>query len=154
MRKWFRHIVAMLLAFMFLVSFTGIRMLIHHCMSCETTEYAFAINAEDCCGGIHHHHEAACSHEPSDEHGACGLADTHDCCETEIQYLKNDYQIAQERLVPKVVPVEMVATPLDLSGFWTEPPVLTPIDINTLDSPPPKFTGRDFILFTNQLKYC
>ncbi len=154
MKKWFRHIIAILLAFMFLVSFTGIRMLIHHCLSCDTTEYAFALQAEDCCGGIHHHHEAACCEVADDMEGACDMQESNHCCETEIQYLKNEYQVAQERLLPKVLPVEMAALPLDFSNLQPEPSVLKSTGNITFIPPPPKLTGRDFVLFTHQLKYC
>jgi len=38
MQNFIKHILTWVLAGIFLVSFTGLRLLIHHCMACESSE--------------------------------------------------------------------------------------------------------------------
>ena len=53
MKKIIRTITALVLASIFLVSFTGIRLLVHNCAGCGTSEIVFAIETVSCCGKLH-----------------------------------------------------------------------------------------------------
>jgi len=81
MRVIGKHILVYLLASMFLVSFTGIRLLIHYCMACETTDVAFLGLNEENADAMHRSHaeEGTCHIPLDDEDGAtcCGTHDTH-----------------------------------------------------------------------------
>ncbi len=164
MRRFLKHIMAIGLAFMFLVSFTGVRLFMHHCLSCETTEVSvLGISLRDA-SKMHREHAESC-HLPmagteSDKGGnCCDAADNEeapvcgDCCESEFQYLKNDTRVPHERAEIRVVPVEFE---LAFASFLF---VITGDNIPGVDNSyqvpdraPPKLTGRDFVIYSNQLK--
>lgn len=66
------HILALVLASIFLVSFTGIRLLIHHCLSCNTTDIALLGLAADASASMHQRHaqEATCHVVPGEDAAA------------------------------------------------------------------------------------
>lgn len=151
--------MAYLLATMFLLSFTGIRMLIHHCLSCNTTDVAIFTFATDECS-IHKHHDEAvchfpvtgeslsvcCEEEHNPEEDACG-----NCCKTEVHYLKNDYQVSQDRNEQRIEPV-VVAVLTSLYVDYIEKPTSGKQHNHFTNTDPPKPVGRDFLIFANQLK--
>jgi hypothetical protein len=157
--------MALLLASFFLISFTGVRLLVHHCMGCEMTEVAFAGSPGDCC---HMEQEAetdscctenpspagisdACSMDPGSE--CCDILGSG-CCDTETIYLKGDFELISERTLIKietpvaaalVIAVETLADPAsDAFAHRT----------TTFEDPPPRRVGRDFVLYSHQLKTC
>ncbi len=152
--------MAYLLAAMFLLSFTGIRMLIHHCLSCNNTDVAIFSFATDKCSIHHANEEAVCHIPPSGEanSGCCETAhdagddDCGHCCKTEVHYLKNDYQVSQERNEKRIEPVVVaILAPL----FLLQDADLLPgkqMIRQFANSDPPKPAGRDFLIFIQQLK--
>ena len=151
--------MAYLLATMFLLSFTGIRMLIHHCLSCNTTDVAiFSFAGGEC--DMHQHHAEAVCHMPVSGEAGSGCCETeHDeeggacgqCCKTEVHYLKNEYQVSQERNEQRIEPVVVaILTPLYLD--LVEDPLPSNQYIQFTNTDPPKPVGRDFLIFANQLK--
>ncbi len=163
MKKIATNILVFSLAGIFLMSFTGVRMLIHHCLSCDTTDVAlFSFTGGDCDALHHKHTESAACHIPvsGEDATACCAAkhdDDHDdacgnCCKTEIHYLKNEYQVPQERNEHKIEPVVLaILIPLYLSIDDFEP--FNDLALGqTSNADPPKPVGRDFVIFSHQLK--
>jgi len=158
-KKATTYTMAYLLATMFLLSFTGIRMLIHHCLSCNTTDVAlFSFAADEC--DIHQHHNEAVCHIPVSGEAGSGCCETeHDeegdacgqCCKTEVHYLKNDYQVSQERNEQRIEPV-VVAVLTSIYVDSDEQPIPGKQHNHFTNTDPPKPVGRDFLIFANQLK--
>ncbi len=162
-KKIATNILVLLLAGIFLMSFTGVRMLMHHCLSCDTTDVALFGFAGSDCDALHHKHaeNTACSIPVHGEDvGACcasGHSHNHNeacgnCCKTEIHYLKNDYQVSQERNEHKIEPVVLaVLIPIQLSlDTFNTTRDLTLGQLSNADPPNP--VGRDFVIFSHQLK--
>lgn len=163
MKKIATNILVFCLAGIFLMSFTGVRLLIHHCLSCDTTDVALFSFAGGDCDALHHKHaENTACHIPEtgEETGACCVpenANDHNdpcgnCCKTEIHYIKNEYQVPQERHEHRIEPVVLaILIPLYLS-------VEDYLPLNDLfsdkrsNADPPKPVGRDFVIFSHQLK--
>lgn len=151
----------MILATFFLVSFTGIRLLIHHCMACETTDISLISYSEDCCEHHEQHHSkgehAKTCAIPQDDNttccaqsGQCGMDEN--CCKDEVIYLAKDYELSHDRQTIRVEAV-MVAIHADLNFLSLfnnlEKEFFTP---HNYAEPPPRNVGKDFILFTHQIK--
>ncbi len=156
-----RQTTALLLAAFFLVSFTGMRLLVHHCMGCDTTGIVFAAAQPDCCGHagkadpMDGAGETACCAlpGPAAEPPACGLNGPDGCCRIEVVYLKNDAELASERPVVRVEAPALVVLHALASGEG----LLTDREPESLSGtsktdPPPRLTGREFILFSHHLK--
>lgn len=154
------------LAAIFLLSFTGIRMLIHHCLSCETTDVFLFASANQACDAIHHNHhnqnEGAVCHinlDIDDATSCCAGEDEHDhascenCCKTEIHYLVNEYEVYQERSEQRIEPVVLaVFVNLFLPVGGDDLPADS-FYVN--DNPdPPKLVGRDFVIYAHELKFA
>ncbi len=157
MHKIFRNILALILAFNFLASTAGVRLLVHYCFHCEVTEYnVFSDPGHDCCD-LEHIHEKV-----NNSHNAC-CTDSHtnkenqehcdDCCETELKYVKNEYKASHEKSVLKLwVPVADI--PETLISDCCES-CIEEKTFNDYKEPPPEFySGKDFLIFTHQLKIC
>jgi hypothetical protein len=153
------------LAAIFLLSFTGMRMLIHHCLSCETTDILlFAYSANQCASVHHNHHDhndnavchinlnhdeaiACCEGDGVLDHNSC-----ENCCKTEFHYLKNDYDVYQERSEQRIEPV-VVAVLVNFFVPVVDDELSTGHSFNQYtNTDPPQPVGRDFIIYTHQLK--
>ncbi len=190
----FRKLASILLACSFLVSFTGIRLLVHHCAGCGTSEVVFLGDASACCmnpsdGSVAFllagTYNASVGNETDAETDkraslscradtgvisvadmeaslsccaaaaqSCSLSGQEGCCNFESLYLKADLNLTVEKPLPRVeVPVSDVAVlfpaMLSLSVFASS--LLAP---NCFIDPPPRLTGRDFVLYSHQLKFC
>ncbi len=162
MKKLGINILALSLAGMFLLSFTGIRMLIHHCLSCETTDIALFAFAENDFDHMHHEHASTMSchvnFEDESEINCCDANAEHhattcsDCCKTEVHYLKNEYQVSQERNEQRLEPALLaVLLPLiNLQDHKLNPAVH--LYAQSCNTDPPKPVGREFLIFAHQLK--
>ncbi len=163
MRVIGKHILVYLLASMFLVSFTGIRLLIHYCMACETTDVAFLGLNEENADAMHRSHaeEGTCHIPLDDEDGAtcCGTHDTHsdhgcgDCCQSEVHYLRAEFEITPEKHEPRIEPVLITLLPRFMDTESIVPETTGKIPPRPVDErPPPRLTGRDFIIYAHHLK--
>ena len=165
MKRLLNHILALVLASMFLVSFTGIRLLVHHCMSCDTVDVIFASYSGDDCNDIHLRHKLMVHEQGEGQHGkSCCSGEQHheascshsgNCCQTEELFIRNDEVVAHERIVYQLHPLEQMHT-LPSETFLQpagELTALTQGDTRSTD-PPPKLTGRKFIIFSHQFKFC
>ena len=162
MRRFLLNISVLAIALVFLLSFTGVRLLIHHCLSCETTEMSIlGISLEDG-SGMHRDHAEQC-HIPGhgeDSDIGTGCCDTQenesscgDCCESEVQYLNNDTRVPYERAEIKVVPVEFELSFTSLLKTGTDE--ITPASLTLYQRPdraPPRLSGRDFVIYSHSLK--
>ena len=158
MQNILKHILSWTLAAIFLVSFTGLRLLIHHCMACESSNIYLFAQVDGCCE--HHsqnHNQQNTCQLPLDEAASCcsaGNSQSHceNCCKDEIVYLVNEYDVSLERQQNKIVPVEFELVFISLNelcGFDSSEYKFTPHN-NFI--PPPKWVGKDFILYSHQLK--
>lgn len=151
----------MLLAGLFLVSFTGVRLLVHHCMGCETSAmYVFA-DAGSCCDfpATSNAEHAACAVNAGDQGSCCSAENTENscenCCDNEVVYVKNEYKVSHERQVLRVEPVLVDAEVFTHALFSLQFDVRGEKNLfpSTVD-PPPRKVAREFILFAHQLKIC
>lgn len=156
MRIVVKYILSFVLASLFLVSFTGLRLLIHHCMACETTDYYLFAQVEDCCDTHHQNHAAACS-LPDDAHSNCCAENSENnqdscqnCCQDEVVYLIKEYEVSHDRQQIRIEPLVVDA----LLPVWTEKTTITeePSHLAAPNFPPPMLVGKSFVLFTHQIK--
>ena len=160
MKKIAKNTLAFTLAAIFLMSFTGVRLLIHHCLGCDTTDIAlFSLVTED----LHHRHaEATTCHidlHDAGHSGCCPIDHSYDhehscenCCKTEVHYLKNDYEMQTERNEKRIE-----APVLTVLFHFMAPNILEilPSKLSEqyfTDSGPPKLVGRDFVIYAQHLK--
>lgn len=157
MKQYLRHFLAFLLAAFFLVSFTGFRLLVHHCLGCDTTEIMFAQESVSCCATSHTlnaHKEvdaaASCCH--SSEQSQCGLPIESECCDLEVIYLKAELEGTPNKLVQKIEPpvFDVIAEMLGCHDNLL-PTQLSSATVPTVD-PPPRRVGKDFVLFAHHIK--
>jgi hypothetical protein len=153
MQKSFRNTITLMLAIIFLVSFTGLRLLLHQCMGCEISDYSLTVTENSCCASAQHHDDVCAVVETT---SCCGSsaekADCEDCCSDEVVYLKNDYQLVNEQQVNRIEPVEIsVSAILNLLALTFPAEKETSLIYNYNDSPP-LLTGRDFVIYAHQLK--
>ncbi len=158
-----RQLMALVLASLFLVSFTGISLLIHHCLACDTTDIALPwVSADEACAMHERHTETASCHLPAgaghdseccdiplhEDNSSCGS-----CCESEVRYLKTDYEVAHEKTVLRVLPVEttMLTHHENVVEDVVAGPPTSGLFIRS-DRPPPKPVGRAFVIYSHQLR--
>ncbi len=149
------------MASLFLVSFTGIKMLVHHCMSCETTAYSLISHTDGHCPQPElaelTDESACCISEVVNENSYCSSIEnvcngcTDNCCDNEVLYFVNDYEVSFERNEFNLSPWVQALLPSLLNDYYSlTAPVPT---FYTIDSqPPPKWVGKEFILFSHQLR--
>jgi|GEM_PF-2576403 len=159
--KLMNKIFSVTLAGIFLLSFTGVSLILHHCMACEITEYYLTVNS----GQVEHHHkdEGHSCYDETENSGKENDDDLHVCgifkndtehCKTEFEYLKHDYEGFQIHSVSNFIPFPIVfSDEIILSNFCCSDSIAGKIVQDYID-PPPKLVAKAFIIFTNQLKYC
>ncbi len=163
MKKLATNTLALTLATIFLMSFTGVRLLIHHCLGCDTTDIALFSLVTDDCNSLHHKHtEAATCHISFDDDGHTGCCPGYDadnpahscenCCKTETHYLKNDYEMQSERNEKRIeAPVLAVLLHFVTPYILEEIPSKTSLQ-HYPETEPPTPVGRDFVIFAQRLK--
>ncbi|MFN2395778.1 MAG: hypothetical protein ABR597_08835 [Bacteroidales bacterium] len=158
MQNILKYILTWALAFIFLVSFTGMRLLIHHCMACESSDVYLFSQIDDCCEhqSHNHNHKNSCQLTVDETSSCCSANDTQthceNCCKDEVLYVINEYDISLDRQQLKIELLEFqIASILlnELHGFDSSEYIFTP---NNNFIPPPKWVGKDFILYSHQLK--
>lgn len=159
MNRVLQHIMALLLASFFLVSFTGVRLFVHHCMGCGTSELVFAAEPMTCCATVSHDdHDAAaqtgegatCCALPGS--GQCGLDAGHECCEFEVVYLKGDFQLASHKVVARIEAPVFDTLPVLAAEIHVAVVTHQTIPNDPSTGPPPRFTGRSFVIYSHQIK--
>ncbi|MFW5707852.1 MAG: hypothetical protein ACOCX0_02160 [Bacteroidota bacterium] len=157
MKKITTTILSLLLATTFLLSFAGIRLLLHHCVACETTDVNLFVQNADCCTHSNGSASDASCELPAEGTASCCASQTSEeqcdnCCEDEIVYLKNDYELNKERNQVKVEPValQLELSPINLLQQTVET-TDEPAFVNYIP-PPPSYVGKAFVLFTRQIK--
>jgi hypothetical protein len=164
MKKILHHIAAIILAGLFLVSFTGVKMILHHCLSCNTTEYSLTSHVVDCCDrhAVHHSSDlkaSTCCTSDYGEDESCVLSNEKhqaihcdNCCENEVVYVKNDYEVSSERQEIRVLPLAIAIIPSFLNEFQSSVYSNSITSFSESFQPPPKLVGKDFVLYSHQLK--
>ncbi len=165
MNRIFTHSLALMLAGMFLLSFSGMRFILHHCLSCETTDVLIAGQAVDHCEDTHSRHLQGTHHphEPMPESACCPIGDqdaagcSHEaeCCITEDLSMHPPEMVAQERMGYQIQPLALLLAFMPAHGllFSDDPTAPARVDATWAD-PPWKRSGRQFIIFSHQLKIC
>ena len=156
MQNFLKHILTWVLAGIFLVSFTGLRLLIHHCMACESSDIYLFAQVDDCCEHHNHEHnsENTCSLNSDGSVSCCADKDSQceNCCENEVVYIMNDYEVLVERQQFKVEPFEFEVASILLNDLYENHRRENKQGFSDSFIPPPKWVGKDFILFSHQLK--
>jgi len=167
MYKLINNTIAIILSGLFLVSFTGVKFIAHHCFKCQDTDYSFfavASDSSDCCS----HHAL---HQVPQSNTCCTLSDsegvsnyvipeiphctspTQRCCKKEVVYLKNDYEVLTDRqdkrLIPSIIGLLPVLTERSLAP--ESPTEIILFSKNDLQAPL-RLSGKDFIIFTHHFK--
>ncbi len=159
--KLAKKIFSVFLSGLFLLSFTGISLMLHHCMPCEATEYYLAAYS----GHIDHQHDdhLCCDdkekynfhkNNSSDSYHSCGIfGNNSNCCKTEVKYLKNDYEINHINITYKLIqPVCLSDKSFINDKLYTQ--IFDGQILKDYKDPPIKIVAKAFIIFTNRLKYC
>ncbi len=163
MKKLATNILAFTLATIFLMSFTGVRLLIHHCLGCDTTDITlFSLAAEDCNSMHHKHTEATTCHISfdGDGHTGCCPGDDNDdpanscqnCCKTEVHYLKKDYDMQPERNEKRIEAPVLAVLFHFVAPYIPEELPSNLSQQNHTDTEPPTPVGRDFVIYAQHLK--
>jgi hypothetical protein len=159
MQKAIKIILSMLLAGVFLLSFTGLRLLLHHCMSCDSYEIQLFSNVEKCCPAseVTANLESSCCMAEPDSQGCCsnhqdaGKENSHEaCCEDKVVYIQKDFEFVNGTHQPRLEQPVMAHF-----GFFNHliesAPLKTIIKPDYIE-PPPKYVGKQFVLFSHQIK--
>lgn len=160
MNKHLRTILALFLVFNFIVSYTGVRLLVHYCFHCDVAEYnMFVEPGHNCCDIEHKHHnnddiEATCCSAVGDyDLNLQHEENCENCCSTQAKYFKNDYQTFKDNAGVRILlPVFAVLPVLKTvcCATCTEEELFS----DYIDKPPRILTGKEFVIFTHQLKIC
>ncbi len=156
MKKTVNFILATILAFNILLSFAGVNLLIHNCHHCNSTEFfVFFEPDHDCCENHHNSNhkkdQSECCTLPIEANSSEGLCDN--CCSTETEYVKADYKASVEKNITKI----WVAT-TPIASVLIDVCCVDCVKEETAkfyyDKPPHKPTGKDFVIFSHNLKIC
>lgn len=159
------QLLSLLLAGMFLVSVAGIRLLTHHCFLCESTDVVMIGFAhDDHFDDIHHdHHEGNDGNEidHSEEPTPCceNAEKGHGCpcgqdCESEIHYLRAEYDASADPPPAKIVSPEIVLLSARVTSVQVQEDLPLYLPFISLIDPPPKPAGRELVILSCRLKYC
>lgn len=158
MQKFIKYILIWTLAGIFLVSFTGLRLLIHECIACESSGVYLFSQINDCCDHNNENQssDSTCKLPVNETSSCCSVNDTEsqceNCCKNEPVYVKNEYDVSPSRQHIKIHPVEFEVASIalhDLYGFNSREYKFL---YRNIFIPPPKLVGKDFILYSHQLK--
>ncbi len=157
MGKLFRNVLLIFLGAVFLLSFTGLRLLLHSCMGCSTSEmHLFAVD-EGCCAAFEQDLavDFLCSVDTKTISCCSDVmpeADCSNCCEDKVVYLINDYELLNKKSevhIGSQLLVRIIAN-AELMNFDPRQ-IHASFPVNYYP-PPPAYVGRDFILFSHQIK--
>jgi hypothetical protein len=156
MHKLSKNILSLLLVGMFVLSLTGLRMFVHHCSGCDVSRVSFFAPAGDCCDADP---LAICSIDPEMPSSCCETppegTGCDDCCHDEVHYLTNDYELTYNRHQTNIEPqILFIIAVLLHEGFDYPDIQKIPSVVNEFSDPPPGFTGKDFIIYSHQIKIC
>lgn len=164
MKRILTHSLAFMLAGMFLISFSGMRFILHHCLSCETVDFLIAGRAVDFCEDPHSCHFPGTNHahEAMPGSACCTLGDPHaagcalgvECCITEDVTMEPPEVVVQERPAYQIQPVTLLLAFVTEGGLFFLDETTTVGEDATWADPPWKPSGREFIIFSHQLKFC
>jgi hypothetical protein len=161
MNKAVSQVLSIVLLASFLVSFTGVRLLVHECDTCGTVDFSLLGNKADgaCCNsGTSNDGSCALPNTDTPDSGSCCSdkepANTHStsCCTNETVYIIADLDFIKDNSKPKI-DAQLVATCIFLLSLQD---FIIPDQPNHSsfyqDFSPPLRSGRDFVIFSHQLK--
>jgi hypothetical protein len=153
MKQKIRAFLTLILAISFLVSFTGIRLHMHNCNSCEKTEYyLFSENPHSCCESV------KVAKELESQKNSCCNNEVHvsscdNCCSTEAEYIKAEYHAASAQPLTKIwLPISPAPSIIETACCSACVEEKTASEF--YDKPPYILQGKDFIIYSHQLKIC
>lgn len=146
--------MALILASFFLVSFTGFRVLVHHCFGCDTSEIVITGVDHDCCQTKYADDDSCCTENAllPGNHKACDIEHGEGCCDSKPIYLKGDFELISERTTIKIESPVLAALVVGVETIANHKPGAFSPRTTTFEEPPPRLTGRDFVLYSHQLK--
>jgi len=157
MYKLSRNILSLLLGGIFVLSLSGLRMFVHYCSGCDVTGVYLFVPDKSCCDSDVHSATcqiaqdapAACCELPVEGEG-CG-----DCCHDEVIYLLNDYELTYDRSQSRIEPQSNKIFALQVYEYFPSFNVqkFSPTLVEFTD-PPPRYAGRNFVIFSHQIKIC
>lgn len=158
MYRILRSILSLLLAATFLVSFTGVRLLVHQCMGCETSEIVFAGEAVSCCASsqadLHLLQQAegnsSCCAIPGSK--SCSIPGESACCDIEVVYLKGDFQIAKRMITDHTEFLSLDDLTSPSTNVFDMGIVKTSLVGFSYIDPPPRMVGKAFVFFAHHIK--
>ncbi len=163
MQKFIKPILALIMAGLFLVSFTGIRFVVHYCMACDVSSLHVFEDAGNCCEDQSSLNDEtlACTVNPVDAGSCCSGESVspgnacQNCCHDEVVYVKHDYEVSKDRQPQRVAPVLVDTEVFTWSLFQQHFADKGDLHLfpSTVD-PPPRKVARDFVVFTHHLKIC
>ncbi len=151
-------ISALILTCLFLLSNTGISLVMHHCFACDTTDY---YNLFTGLADHHQHYDHECNtgaccddYEKETDSHKCGIfGSLNNCCKTEVEYYKNDYETFLKYGSDKSIQLLSLSSEVYLNDICYSEDKTGKL-LQDYIEPPPKLVSRAFIIFTNKLKFC
>lgn len=161
MHKKLLQISSLVLVSVFLVSFTGMRIFVHECATCNSSEISMFQNEAGCCSTASTHENAGTCDLPSNDNsaGCCSTptsnsgCKTDHCCTDQVIYLVNEYDFSKDRSKERVEPhvLKFLQVALALAKVVPSDETTT-LGYLPFGEPPPKLSGKEFIIFSHQLK--
>ncbi len=157
MGKVFKNVLLIILGAIFLLSFTGLRLLLHSCMGCSISEMHLFTLDENCCIGSEQTLAADYSCCAAAEAISCCSdalpdPDCSNCCEDELVYLINDYELLNSKSEIHIR-TQLLAHLVGLSELMNYAPSQSSALLSAnYYPPPPAYVGRAFVLFSHQIK--
>lgn len=161
MHKKLLQILSIVILSVFLVSFTGVRLFMHECATCNSTEISIIQTEASCCSAVSETDNAGICEIPYDDNSAdcCSTpasnsgCKTDDCCTDQVIYLVNDYDFSKERSQERVEPQVLKFLQIAFAIVNVIPADETiSFGYFPFSEPPPKLSGKEFIIFSHQLK--
>jgi hypothetical protein len=154
MKKAIKNIMSIILAGLFLITFAGVRLLLHQCMKCESTDLAVLTSSSSCCQQASAEDALMASCCTIDfSAAACCTDQSENCCQDEVVFLKNDYELVNEKQQSRIEPHVSASLILAFSLFdiiADDSDNLSFLNYN--QEKPPLRAGRDFVIFSHQIK--
>jgi hypothetical protein len=156
MRKSGFKIFSLLLASVFLLSFTGLRLLSHYCNGCETEDISLFTEIHTC--STHHAQQESvhcCEMEiPKD---TCCIENQpipcSNCCSEQVIYVKHKYEVVTYSEQLRLLPVEVNFPSIIYQHLWGMEDTDDEVSFGIYSAQPPlRIVGKEFVVYSHQLK--
>lgn len=155
MRKSGIKIFSLLLASVFLLSFTGLRLLSHYCTGCQTEDVSLFTEMQSCCSNHQHEESMQCDLEMAVD--TCCTEDQpvpcSNCCSEQVIYVKHKYEVVTYSEQLRLLPV-MITIPVFVYHHLSAQKVTgDELSFGLFSAQPPsRIVGKEFLVYSHQLK--